>query len=183
MMHLARCLVVLLVAMTLTVPGIAAAQVQSPILTVDSERLYQASAFGKRAARELEERTNVLQAENRRIEAALAEEERALTDQRPTLTPEAFRALADAFDEKVQATRQRQDAKSRALTQQLEEDRIAFLNAAVPVLQTLMREAGAAVVLERRGVFLSATAIDITDDAIARIDAVIGDGSAEAKDP
>ena len=40
-----------------------------------------------------------------------------------------------------------------------------------------MREAGAAVILERRGVFVSANAIDVTEIAIQRIDASLGDGT------
>ena len=90
---------------------------------------------------------------------------------------EAFRSLADVFDEKVQSTRRAQEAKGRELSQLLEKEQIAFLNAAAPVLETLMREAGAAVILERRSVFLSANVIDITDAAIARIDAALGDGT------
>ncbi len=39
----------------------------------------------------------------------------------------------------------------------------------MPVLSDLVRERGAVVVLDRRDVFLSADAIDITDEAIARL--------------
>ncbi|MGD9866344.1 MAG: OmpH family outer membrane protein, partial [Pseudodonghicola sp.] len=55
------------------------------------------------------------------------------------------------------------------------------LRAARPVLETLMRETGAGVILERNSVFLSANATDITDEAIARIDAAIGDGAQTAE--
>ena len=46
-----------------------------------------------------------------------------------------------------------------------------------------MREAGAVVILEKRSLFLSADVIDITDAAIARIDAEIGDGSEASEAP
>lgn len=151
--------------------------VQSPILTVDTDRLYSQSAFGLRAAKEIEERGAELATENRSIEAELSAEEQELTDKRATMEPEAFRTLADAFDEKVQSTRRAQETKGRDLSQLLEKEQIAFLNAAAPVLEALMRDAGAAVILERRSVFLSANAIDITDAAIARIDAALGDGT------
>ena len=151
-------------------------RVESPILTIDTDRLYLESAFGQRTAQEIEERGAKLAAENRRIEADLTAEEKLLTERRSTMDPAAFRELANAFDEKVQGTRREQDAKTRALNQELDERRSVFLNAAGPILETLMREAGAAVVLERRSVFLSANAIDITQDAIARINTVLGDG-------
>lgn len=149
----------------------------SPVLVVELDRLFAESAFGLRIAAEIEEEGSQLAAENRRIEAELIAEERQITEQRPGLTPEAFRALADAFDEKVQTFRREQDAKVRAIGQRNEEGQRAFLMAAQPVLQDLMTEVGATVLLDRRVVFLSAPAVDVTDAAIERIDAAIGDGS------
>lgn len=147
------------------------------ILTVEADRLFSDSAFGRRIAREIEAESAVLAAENRRIEAELSAEEKDLTARRPDMEPEAFRALADAFDQKVQSNRHTQDAKTRALNQRADSARVAFFHAARPVLETLMRESGAGVILERSNVFLSANAIDITDLAIARIDAAIGEGA------
>ncbi|MCE8006470.1 OmpH family outer membrane protein [Aestuariivita sp.] len=152
--------------------------VQSPILTVESERLFTQSAFGTRIAQEVEAESAVLAAENRRIEAELMEEERLLTERRATMDPDAFRALADAFDEKVQEIRRTQDGKARTLAQRRDNDRVVFLQAIAPVLEQLMRDAGAAVILERGSVFLSLNATDITEQAIERIDQAIGDGAA-----
>lgn len=150
---------------------------QNAILTISADRLFNDSAFGRRVAREIEAESAILAAEFRRIEAELSEEEQRLTELRPTMEPEQFRKLADAFDEKVQKIRETQDAKARALTQRPEEARNAFFEAARPVLAGLMRETGASVILERNTVFLSTNATDITDQAIARIDAAIGDGT------
>ena len=69
------------------------------------------------------------------------------------------------------------------MNQDLEKRRVTFLNATAPVLEDLMRASGAAVILDRRSVFLSATAVDITDDAIERLDAVLGDGSTMVPNP
>lgn len=149
----------------------------SPILTIESDRFFAQSAFGQRVAREIEAEGAILAAENREIEADLTAEEKALTDQRAGMDPAAFRVLADTFDEKVQTMRRTQDTKSRTLSLRDEADRVTFINAAGPILEILMRDAGAAVILERRTVFLSANAIDVTDDAIRRMDAAIGDGS------
>ncbi|MEN8738644.1 MAG: OmpH family outer membrane protein, partial [Phaeobacter gallaeciensis] len=78
---------------------------QSGILTIQPDRLFSESAFGQRVTRELEAEGAVLTAENRRIEAELRAEEQDLTQRRPSMEPEAFRTLADAFDKKVQETR------------------------------------------------------------------------------
>lgn len=171
----------LCVALALTGAGATFAQeVRSPILTIDSERLYRDSAFGQRVLKEIEAQTSALAEENRALEIELETEERALTDQRAGMTPAEFRALADAFDARVQSIRREREAKSREISSQLENNRDQFLSAAFPVLETIMREAGAAVVLEQRSVFISANAIDITETAINRIDAVLGDGAGQA---
>lgn len=147
------------------------------ILTIDSERMFLNSAFGIRVASEIEARGNDLATENRQIELELAEAEQELTDKRATMTPAEFRPLADAFDTRVQETRQAQATKSRALNDLLEQEREVFLRAAGPVLQALMAEVGASVVLERRTVFISTNASDITAEAITRINASLGAGT------
>ncbi|MDK3020379.1 OmpH family outer membrane protein [Pseudodonghicola flavimaris] len=159
--------------------GPAAAQElpHNVILTIETDRLFSESAFGKRVANEIEAESAVLAAENRRMEAELSGEEKDLTARRSDMEPKAFRALADAFDEKVQGIRRTQDAKARALNAKADKARVDFLRAARPVLETLMREAGAGVILERSSVFLSANATDITAEAIRRIDATLGDGA------
>ncbi|UWQ93352.1 OmpH family outer membrane protein [Rhodobacteraceae bacterium M382] len=156
---------------------------QSVILTIASERLFAESKFGRRVARLIEAESAVLAAENRQIEAQLTTEEQELTDRRPGMDADAFRVLANAFDEKVRQIRREQDAKARALAQQSDNARIEFLNAAAPVLETMMRDAKASVILERASVFLSANATDVTDLAIARIDLVLGDGAITEQDP
>lgn len=157
--------------------AVPAQDVRSPILTIDSDRLYRDSAFGQRVLGEIEAQTINLAEENRALEHELETEERALTEQRETMSADEFRALADAFDARVQSIRKDREAKSRAISSQLEENRDRFLLAAFPVLQAIMREAGAAVVLEQRSVFISANAIDITDAALARIDETLGEGT------
>ena len=150
--------------------------VQSPILTIDTDRVFSESAFGLRVAAEIEGKSAQLTAENRKIESDLEAEEKQLTIQRKTMAPEAFRELADAFDEKVQLSRRTQATKNRALNDLVDQEREVFLNAAGPVLEKLMRDTGAAVILERRSVFVSANAIDITNEAIERLNASVGSG-------
>ncbi|WP_323770254.1 OmpH family outer membrane protein [Antarctobacter sp.] len=156
---------------------------KTPILVIEFERVFSESAFGIRVNSEIEQAGRAIATENRRIEAELTEEERGLTDLRPTLAPEEFRKLADAFDEKVQRLRDEQDAKARALGARTDEARRRFLTVAQPVLEGLLREAGAALILERRTVLVAADAIDITDRTIARIDQQIGDGAPEDPTP
>lgn len=164
-------------------PSTSAPRIQSPILLIDADEFFRTSAFGKRVIAEISSDTQALGQENRRIEAELSEEEKALTEQRPTLTPSEFRDLADAFDTKVRQIRTEQEGKARAIAARRDTARAQFLTAAAPVLEIVMRDAGAAVILERRAAFLSLNAIDITQVAVARVDAEIGEGQQLLQNP
>ena len=151
--------------------------VQSLILTVAPEALYTQSDFGQRIAREIEEESLAIAAQNRSIEAELTAEERELTELRDTLAPTEFRARAEAFDEKVQRLRREQDEKARAVGTRNEEARRALLTAAQPILLQVMVESGAVAVLDRRVVLLSVDSVDITEQAILRVNAEFGEGA------
>jgi Skp family chaperone for outer membrane proteins len=161
-------------------PGgdLALGQVRSPVLTIDPERLYAESLFGQRLAEQVQTDATALDFENQRIEQALIEEERSLTLRRPTMAIDDFRAAAEDFDMRVQDIRRAQDAKERNLQQAMGQGQATFLEAATPILAEIMLNAGAAVILDRRSVFLGVGAVDITDQAIAAVNARIGDGTA-----
>jgi Skp family chaperone for outer membrane proteins len=150
---------------------------QAPLLTLDQERLFAESRFGMAIQKRYDDESATLLAENRRIEAALEQEERDLTDRRATLPQAEFQPLAEAFDAKVEEIRSAQDAKSRALTRRREEERQRFIQAVVPVLGAVMRETGAVAIIDKSAIILSFDRLDMTDTAIARIDAVLGDGT------
>ncbi|MEM6759238.1 MAG: OmpH family outer membrane protein [Pseudomonadota bacterium] len=160
--------------------GDAQQLLRGPIAIIDPERFYLDSAFGQSILTEIDSRNRALAAENREIEAQLEAEERELKELRPTLTPEEFRDLADAFDARVQAIRREREAESRAISVLLDENRDQFLQAAQPVLEGLMREIGAAVVLDVNFVYASASTIDITDRAIAGVNAVLSNAPGTA---
>lgn len=147
-----------------------------PVITIEADQLFAATQFGQRLASELEARGTQLAGENRRIEAELADEESELTALRPTMDPIEFRDLADAFDARVQQVRDEQDDKGRRLSAVSDQAQRGFLLAIAPVLERMMNERGASVILDRRAVFLSADASDITAQAVARIDEALGTG-------
>ncbi len=153
------------------------------ILTIDPERLFADSLFGERVVAEIAADTEKLQKEFQRLEADLTAEEKDITEKRATMAPKDFRILADAFDAKVQEIRRTQDAKARELEGRLDQERAAYLNLILPILGELMNERGAAVVLDNRMVFAVASGVDITDEALQRIDATLGDGKTQDAAP
>lgn len=155
------------------------AQDQQAVLLVDLDRAFTASQFGKRVEAELTVARDALIEENRRIAAELEAEEQDLTRRRPTMEPDAFRAEAEAFDERVQKIRQEQDAKGLSIVQAQSRGRDRFLAAAGPALRDIMAQRGASVILSAsaQSVLVAAEGVDITDIAILAIDQAIGDGT------
>jgi Skp family chaperone for outer membrane proteins len=149
------------------------------ILVLNQERLFALSLYGQRIQRELEETSALLAAENRRIEAALTAEELDLTQLRETTEAAAFRQLADAFDTRVEAIRAAQEAKARDLSEQADAAQAQFFERVAPILLDIVRDRGAAVLMDSRAVLLSADRVDVTEAAIAAIDAALGEGGDE----
>lgn len=146
------------------------------ILTLDDERLFTGSAFGKAVIARQDADSQALIDENRRIEAALEAEEKDLTNRRALMPREEFAPLSEAFNEKVEGIRKAQDAKTRDLGRKFDEDRRLFLQAVRPILADLMTARGAVAIIDKRAVFVGFENIDVTTEAIAELDKAFDEG-------
>jgi Skp family chaperone for outer membrane proteins len=155
---------------------VAAQDADSPILIIDRERVFASTDYGRRLAAELAAQAEAVQAENERIVQTLTEEERSLTLRRPDMTAQEFRTEATAFDLKAQEVRRARDAKTVELQLATAEARTQFEERVQNIIGSILIERGASMIVEQRFVFLSVRSANITDDAIARIDAELGDG-------
>ena len=149
----------------------------APIATLDQERLFDDTRYGRALQAVLEREADALAGENRRIEAELEGEERELTARRSGLPPDEFRKLADQFDAKAEQTRETQAEKLRALDTRGVELRQSFIERSRPILAQLMLDRGAVAVIAKSAVLLAFDSIDLTDEAITRLDTALGDGS------
>lgn len=149
---------------------------QAQILVIDTQQVINFSSLGQQVSAQLASAEAALRSENERISEALAEEERSITEQRDTLSPESFTALADAFDKKTQRLRSEQSEKLIALSKQREEMANDLLQTAMPILQDIMREAGAQALIDIKYIVLAADYLNITQEAIERINRSLQDG-------
>ncbi|TQD33540.1 OmpH family outer membrane protein [Rhodobacter capsulatus] len=174
------CLVAAVLALGLAAPGRAepVAPAAVPVLTLDFERLFDDTLWGKAIAAEMTRESTALAAENTRIADDLIAEEKLLTERRAKLTPAAFRAEADAFDERATGIRAAQKAKAQALTQSFETARQAFFVASGPLIDEILTRRGAVMVLDRRAIIRGLEAADITEDLARLMDARLGAGPA-----
>ena len=141
-----------------------------PLLTLNQDRLFKDSAWGRAVLNRAESDGAALAAENRRIEVALEQEERSLTERRATMNAADFAALTSAFDIKVEEIRAAQEGKARSIQRRVEDDRRQFFEAATPILGDVLADSGASAILSDSAIVMSLSALDITNIAIARID-------------
>lgn len=157
-------------------PGAPITEPGPQVLTVDLDRIIAETAYGVAMAADLRARDAALQAEFDASSAEMRAAELDLAARRSGMTPEAFRAEADAFDERAEATRAAQDAKFQSLATAVQTEQAAFLDAALPILRQIVTDRGGSALLEGGAVIFALPGADITDEAIARIDDALGTG-------
>ncbi|MBS4011876.1 MAG: OmpH family outer membrane protein [Roseovarius sp.] len=150
--------------------------IQSDVLVIDPERMLLESEYGKRLQQEIQAERDRLIAYNETIAQELEAEEQRLTALRATTAPNAFRDMADAFDQRVEELRLESERRSRELERRRELIPIQFMRVVQPVLSDLLNEANAMVMIDARAVLLHSGAADVTDLAVLRINAEIGVG-------
>ncbi len=150
---------------------------QSAVLTLDWERLYDNSLWGKRVQSEIEAASSALRKENDRIASQLEAEERKLTEERLTMPSDQFQQAADAFDKRATDIRKAQKAKADAIQRQLNQEHQTFVQTVVPLLDEVLKARGAVVVLDSRAIIRGLAQADITSELGARVDKEIGDGA------
>lgn len=144
-----------------------------PVATINQEKLFSNSLYGKSFNEKLQDDANILSLENRRIEKELSDEEILLTQKRKELPNEDFRKLADIFNKKVENIRRDQSLKSAELNAANTQIRKRFFIQAQPIIVQLMQERGIQFILNEQSIFMSANSGDITQAAVERIDQVL----------
>lgn len=148
----------------------------TPIMTIDQEELFLGSAWWRRTQQDIDERGRLLAEENERLVDRFSAEEQELTELRQTLPAAEFRKRADDFDRRVVEVRLEREEKLRELRATADREQDAFRQATLPILADMMKERGAVVVIDRRMTFVSADAIDVTEELIRRADEIAGPG-------
>jgi len=166
-----------LVFASLTLPAYSADAQGANIVVIDQARLLRESAGGQDIQRKLQAIGQTIQAELQAEQSALETEGRALEGRAANRSQEevaadtAFISQMQSFQRKSQAFAQKSQIRSQEL-QQTEQNAInEFYTALQPVLEQVLAERGANVMLERSSVMMAAPELDATDLAISKINA------------
>jgi len=141
------------------------------VLVVDLDRaLRESAAAVAQREREAAER-RALREKLDGMKRALEEEEAEMVVLRDTLPREAFDKRVEDFDQRVRTARRVAQEEAAALQARIAAAQTALRAAAQPLMEALMRERGAVLVIDRNTALAVAPAFDATDALIARLDA------------
>jgi len=151
-------------------PGAAPQAPVPKILVIDRQALLRQSKVGQSIAQQVQALTRSAESELKGENEALRKEGSALQQQVAILAPDvkaqkikAFEAKQAAFQQKVQL-RQNQIRYGVAMAQRQVE------SVAGPIVQGLMVQRGANLMLDRQAIVVGAPGLDVTPDAIKLLD-------------
>ena len=153
------------------------AEEKSVLFTVDMSKLLRSSDFGKNIISVNNTARQNLQNENNDLEEKLLIEEKELSELRKTLSIDEFRPKALEFDKKVTIIRKVQREKEENLNKKVRREETDFFKKIYPILYELLIERGGLVLVDQRNAILWDNSVDLTDDAIAAINRVLGSGN------
>ena len=152
------------------------AEEKSVLFTVDMSKLLRSSDFGKNIIAVNNAARQNLQNENNNLEEKLLIEEKELSELRKTISIDEFRPKALEFDKKVTIIRKGQREKEENLNKKVRREESDFFKKIYPILYELLIERGGLVLIDQRNAILWDNSVDLTDDAIAVINRVLGSG-------
>ncbi|HET7084903.1 MAG TPA: OmpH family outer membrane protein [Rhizomicrobium sp.] len=143
---------------------------QAKIVVIDRGAIMQFSKVGQDIAKQMQAYANQAKNDLSAQGKALQAEERTLQQQVAILAPDVKQKRIDAFRAKEQALQGAAQRKDEQLKAAFAQARGAMEQSLGPILQQLVKERGANLVLDKQAVvFANANGFDITGDAINRL--------------
>jgi outer membrane protein len=154
----------------LATPVFAAPSPPAKLVVIDKVAIMQGSKVGQDVARQVQaianQAKNDLTAQGRALQA----EGRTLQQQVAILAPDAKAKRLSAFQAKERALQSAAQRKDEQIKAGFYQARQAMEQALGPILQEVVKERGANIVVDKQAVvFATANSFDITDEVIARL--------------
>lgn len=152
-----------------------AAAAQTSIIVVDMDRVGSDSAAGKSGQTQLKSKLDSLQARGKTLADQLRSEEETLLKARQanTMAPDAFQAKVKELQTKQNSARTELGNRENELQRSQAYVRQQIFNAVGPIVQAVMRERGASIVLAREAALAVSPTLDVTAEVIRRLDAAL----------
>jgi Skp family chaperone for outer membrane proteins len=172
---IAAALVAALVALTPVGSSFAQAPAPQPlpapvILIVDLQQILQDAKAAKGVQAVINQEYSAYTKEVAQQEDELQKSRTELERQRTVLAPDAFNTRARDLQQRYDTLGQVVQGRRQALQQSLNEAMVTVKNAALEVVADVVKERRANLVIEKQAVVFEAEGMDVTADAIARLD-------------
>lgn len=169
--------VLLILAMAAAPPPLQAQQagaakpVLAPvILIVDLQQMLQDSKAAKGVQAVLNQQYGSYSKEVAQREDELRKQREELERQRTVLAPEVFNTRANELQQRYDALGKEVQGRRQALQQSLNESMGKVKNAALEIIADIVKERKANLVIEKQAMVFEAEDLDITAEAIKRLD-------------
>ncbi|MFC3713868.1 OmpH family outer membrane protein [Sphingoaurantiacus capsulatus] len=145
------------------------------IIVVDMDRVGADSAAGKSGQQQLKTQLDSLQARGKSLADSLRGEEQTLlkAQQGNTMAPEAFQAKVKDLQTKQNTARTELGNREQGLQRNQGYVRQQIFNAVGPIINAVMRERGASLVIARDAALAVSPTLDVTAEVIRRLDAAL----------
>ncbi|MEM1104769.1 MAG: OmpH family outer membrane protein [Pseudomonadota bacterium] len=177
MFHLKPVLAVFVFALTTLALGLPAYGQGTKIVVVDQERVLSESRAGQDMRIKFQNIEGQMQRELQPTAQSLEQLGATIEARTANITPEAARAdvelqqQARDYQARLRSLSQESDRRSAELAMTQQKAGIAFRDALKPVLDEVMQEQGAQIMLAAGEVMIALPATDVTDQVIQKLDA------------
>jgi outer membrane protein len=166
-----KLLILALLALAST-PALAAPPPQPKVVVLDRVGLLQFSKVGRSVAQQLQALNAQTKSSFDAQQKSLMAESQALRQQVAIMAADQRQKKEDAFNAKVAGIEQSAQRRAQQIQQAGQVAQAAVAQALGPIVEELVKERGANMVLDKQAVvFSNSNAFDITPDAISRLDA------------
>jgi outer membrane protein len=148
------------------------------IAVIDMQRVIAESTAGKAMQDRVQGFINAKAAELNTEKQTLQREEADLENQRSVLSAEAYQSRRNQLEQKVLGFRQKSQAADREYQTLYQQELRKFIESAAPVIERLGEEGNFTMIVDRndQGLLYYSKALDITDQALERLNAATGAG-------
>lgn len=156
-----------------TAKSSAAAATDAPvarILLVDSQEILRDSLAAKDIRRQIDSYRTQFQGEINQQEEGLRKDEAELKRQRAVLSADAFEDKRRAFEEKVTGVQRGIQERNQRLERALNQATDSLRRSLAPIFADIMKARGANLLLDQNQVLVGAVEMDVTKEAIRRLD-------------
>lgn len=174
-------MLLLMAAFIICLGGISAQAAETSIAVVDVQKLMTESKAAKDIQQQMQKKKDSFLAELSKEETELRDKEKKLVAEKANLSEEEFAKKAKEFEQKLIETRKAAQGKKRTIDEASAKALAKLRNEIYKVVEVISAEKGYNLVISRQYVVLGEKSIDISDEAMTKLDAAITKIPLEAK--